>query len=99
MKKEEKYIYIYKYVKVGGYTTIKKKKEETRGLFRQRNSGNRNGGTIKKYDRALIDVKTATLTFNRSFGGNNLAEIEEALLLFFLSFQGWKRFVRLDNYL
>lgn len=52
-------------------------------MFRQRNSGNRNGGTIKKYDRALIDVKTATLTFNRSFGGNNLAE-EELLLFFFI---------------
>lgn len=47
--------------------TIKKRRKRVRGgLFRQRNSGNRNGGTIKKYDRALIDAKTTTLTFNRS---------------------------------
>lgn len=47
--------------------TIKKRRKRVRGgLFRQRISGNRNGGTIKKYDRALIDAKTTTLTFNRS---------------------------------
>lgn len=48
--------------------TIKKRRKRVRrGLFRQRISGNEcNGGTIKKYDRALIDAKTTTLTFNRS---------------------------------
>lgn len=47
--------------------TIKKRRKRVRGgLFRQRISRNRNGGTIKKYDRTLIDAKTTTLTFNRS---------------------------------
>lgn len=46
----------------GAATTIKGKSGRA-GLFRQRNcdaSGNRNGRAIKKYDRALIDVKTTT---------------------------------------
>ena len=48
----------------GAATTIKGKSGRAHaGLFRQQNcnaSGNRNGRTIKKYDRALIDVKTTT---------------------------------------
>ena len=43
------------------------KKKEGGGCSVSENSGgNRNGGTIKKYDRALIDVKTTTLIDRRT---------------------------------